>query len=422
VFFESQGLRRTLSHKGSDVPWYQYIFECFVVPYGPGRGDLGTLLGAPYVVGRVSASRPLGWISRKGMPTKRKRAPTAVPRSAAPAVALPSKEELRFMIRLETLNAKKWRADWVVPQTEILPCVVFMEETDSEITIGLLYQEWQIASVDALHTGMKSFAEIFDKSVRFIYWPKQKSFEFLHERYGPPPAPVRSYTVSTQHYRKLSSENYLTRLISSTILAPGMFVSRREDGGLLIEMCWLPSTLEAGRTRVVASASLGKRFGCTVYQADLTFEQTIAKYKEVYPTDFNEFSAKISSEQTGSPGSWPVPEEVLDRFLDGEDVFQVAISELNEANGGTPICYYGDSTSSLPDVDASVEETSLGWFKDSWDEDEGGEDSVGSLKPSGSKSNNFNLDSIPRVKMGVEEPPMMVFVLETPENNPPGWV
>ena len=134
-------------------------------------------------------------------------------------------------------------------------------------------------------------------------------------------------------------------------------------------MCWLPSTLDAGRTRVVASASLGKRFGCTAYQANLTVEETIAKYKAVYPTDFNEFSAKISSEQTGSPGSWPVPEEVLDRFLGGEDVFQVAISELNEANGTTTSGYYGDST--LDDYGASVEEKSLGWFKDSWDEDEG---------------------------------------------------
>jgi hypothetical protein len=392
--FESQGLRRTLSHKGSDVPWYRYIFEYFVVPCGPGRGDLGALLGGPYLVGRVSASRPLGWSARKGMPTKRKRAPKAVPRSAAPAVALPSKEELRFMIRLETLNAKKWRADWAVPDTEILPCVVFMKETDSLVDIGLLYQEWQIASVDALQTGMNSFREIFGKPVRFIYWPKQKSFEFLHDKYGPPPAPVRSYTVSTKHYLKLSSENYLTRLLSSTILAPGMFVSRMQDGGLLIEMCWLPSTLDARRTRVVASASLGKRFGCSVYQVDLTVEQTIAKYKEVYPTDFNEFSAKIASEQTGSPGSWPVPEEVLDRFLDGEDVFQVAISELDAANGGTTSGYYGDSTSSLPDLGASVEETSLGWFKDSWDEDEGGEGSVLSLKPSGSTSDNFDLDSI----------------------------
>ena len=280
------------------------------------------------------------------------------------------------MIRFETLNATKWRADWVVPQTEILPCVVFMGETKSEITIGLLYQEWQIASVDALQKGMNSFRQIFDKPVRFLYWPKQKSFEFLDAKYGPPPAPVRSYTVSTNHYRKLSSENYLTRLLSSTILAPGMFVSRMEDGGLLAEMCWLPSALDAGRMRVVASASLGNRFGCTLYQVELTVEQTIAKYKEVYPTDFLEFSAMISSEQTGSSGSWPVPEEVLDRFLDGEDVFQAAISELDAANGGTTFGYYGDSTSSLGDVGASsslgdlgasVAETSLGWFKDSWD-------------------------------------------------------
>ena len=87
-----------------------------------------------------------------------------------------------------------------------------------------------------------------------------------------------------------------------------------------------------------------------------------------------------------------MPEEVLDRFLDGEDVFQVAISELNEANGGTTIGYYGDST--LDDYGASVEEKSLGWFKDSWDEDEGGEHSVLSLKPSGSTSDNFDLGSI----------------------------